>query len=116
MITLEQRFQVIKVKDTPVKLGMPASDDELANQFQYVAFIDPSRKLSISLEPTVTLRVFQVKKCEVLNYYYCSRHPIQQLQEVFEFLHFLPLLLLDSTKQHIKDLHREYPLKVDTSS
>ena len=141
MLSVGQRFQEMKVKGVPVKLGIPASDDELAQHFQHVAFIDPS------LTPTdlkaATLKkadayqgffkahchssqyMFQVKKCKDPNCFYCSRHHIRLPQEVFDSLHFLSLPLLDSTKQHYKKFSNLYgddpsdvdiPTRVPTSS
>ena len=42
MIALSTRFQAMKVKDIPVKMGVPASDARLDEQFQHALFIDPS--------------------------------------------------------------------------
>ena len=135
MITLGQRFQAMQVKDVPIKLGIPASDSELANQFQHVAFIDPSLT-STDLKATTLKKadayqgffkahchssqyMFQVKKCKDPNCYYCMRHPIRLPHEVFESLHFLPLPLLDSSKQHykkFKELYGSDPSDVDRPS
>ena len=58
MISVRQRFQEMKVKGVPVKLGIPDSDDdELAQHFQHVAFIDPS------LSPT-DLKAATLKKAD----------------------------------------------------
>lgn len=62
---------------------------------------------------------FQLKKCKDPNCYYCLKHPIRLPQELFNTLHFLPLPLLDYTKQHFKkfeDLYGTDPLDVDRPS
>ena len=42
MITVGQRFQAMKVKDSAVKLGVPASDVRMEEQFQHILFVDPA--------------------------------------------------------------------------
>lgn len=37
-----QRFQAMKVKDNMVKLGVPASDPQIHEQFQHALFVDPA--------------------------------------------------------------------------
>lgn len=42
MILLGQRFGAMKVKGHSVKLGIPATEDEMSEQFSHSNFIDPS--------------------------------------------------------------------------
>ena len=41
MCTVGQRFQGMAVKDNSVRLGIPASDRSILDQFQHAVFIDP---------------------------------------------------------------------------
>ena len=40
MCTVGQRFQGMVVKDNPVRLGIPTSDQNILDQFQLAVFID----------------------------------------------------------------------------
>ena len=42
LVTVSQRFQAMKVKDSKVKVGVPASASNLDAQFQHALFIEPS--------------------------------------------------------------------------
>ena len=119
----------------PVKLGIPASDDELAQHFQHVAFTDPSltptdlrtatlkkaEAIRASSKPTVTLlsTCFKWKSARIQiasTARDISFHCISLPHEVFDSLHFLPLPLLGSTKQHytkFSDHYGEDPSDVD---
>ena len=41
LIALSRRFQAMKVKGNPMKMGVPASDSRINEQFQHALFIDP---------------------------------------------------------------------------
>lgn len=42
LILVGRRFQAMKVKDTLVKVGVPATEAELTEQFQHALFVDSS--------------------------------------------------------------------------
>ena len=118
------RFLSMKIKDNPILLGVPATDVELQEQFEQVSLIDPSLTVDSltakDLEKATSLQAFmtshchaskyafQVKKCTESTCYYCSQHPIRLHHDVFSKLHFLPLPLLDSTKEHFKKFDEVY--------
>ena len=116
LIAVGKRFQAMKVKDNQVKLGVPATEADITEQFKHALFFDPSlRKDDLSAK---TLReskqlqsfikvhchtsayAFQVKKCLSDVCFYRQENPIRLLIEDFKKLHFLPLPLLDVTKEH----------------
>ena len=43
LVALSTRFQAMKVKGNPVKVGLPASESRIDEQFEHALFIDPSR-------------------------------------------------------------------------
>ena len=85
-------------------------------QNSHSSFIDPSlecdKLTKEDLKKTIALQsffekhchsshyVFQIKKCTDESCYYCAEHPIRLPVEVFRELSFLPLPLLDHTKEH----------------
>lgn len=113
-VTLAQRFQIMKIKDIPVKIGTAATDDEMDKLFSFAQFIEPTlekdRLTSKDLKKATTYTdfikkhchcsqyVFQIKKCLDSSCYYCVQHPVQVSPEVFDSLSFLPLPLLNATK------------------
>ena len=114
-IALGQRFQSMKIKGETIKLGVPATNAEMTELFSHSSFIDPSLerdKLTKDLKKATALQsffekhchssdyVFQIKKCTDESRYYCAEHPIRLPVEVFHELSFLPLPLLDHTKEH----------------
>ena len=116
LIALSKRFQAMKVKENPVKMGIPASDSRIDEQFQHALFIDPSLvkyKLTAkdlasasSLKKLIETHchalsyAFQIKKCSVPTCYYCIEHPVRLPPEQFSELNYLPLPLLDASKEH----------------
>ena len=116
LITVSGRFQAMKVKDTPVKVGVPASDTGMTEQFQQALLFDPTltqddlsaktlQKATqyqkfVSTHCHASQYMFQIKKCNSSECEYCCEHPVRLSPEVFETLSFLPLPLLDSTKEH----------------
>ena len=42
LIAVSQIFMAMKIKENSVKLGLPASDVQLSEQFQYALNFDPS--------------------------------------------------------------------------
>lgn len=128
LITLGQRFQSMKIKGEAVKLGVPATQDEMTELFSLSAFIDPSLERDKLTKEHLTKAtalqsflkkhchsshyVFQLRKCTDETCYYCAEHPIRLPPDVFHELSFLPLPLLDITKEHYKkfdDLFGQHP-------
>ena len=115
-IALGQRFQSMKTKGEAIKLGVPATNAEMTELFSHSSFIDPSlerdKLTKEDLKKATALQsffekhchssdyVFQIKKCTDESCYYCAEHPIRLPVEVFRELSFLPLPLLDHTKEH----------------
>ena len=133
MITVGQRFQAMKVKDNMVKLGVPASDARIEEQFQHALFVDPALTkddlIAKGLKKAESFAkflkthchasqyVFQIKKCSNATCFYCLEHPVRLPDDVFSSLMFLPLPLLDkNTKDHYQkftDLYGQLPSEVD---
>ena len=114
LIQVGQRFQCIKIKDFPVKLGVPATESEIEAQFNWVLSIDPTldkeRLSKTDLQNAASLQSFMKAHCHLSAYafqvncsdnacYYCSKHQIQLSHEDFESLHFLSLPLLHPTNK-----------------
>lgn len=94
------------------------------DQFQHALFIDPSLekdsltakdlKKATSLEQFMKTHchssqyVFQVKKCTDLSCYYCQEHPVRLPEDMFGGLCFLPLPLLDNSKEHCQEFSSVY--------
>ena len=116
LVTVSQRFQAMKVKDNKVKVGVAAIHADLDMQFQHALFIDPSlerdKLTGKDLASAHSLQkfmknhchsssyVFQVKKCMEPACFYCNQHPIRLPVEKFLELNYLPLPLLDASKEH----------------
>ena len=116
LINVGTRFGSMKVKENPVRLGVPASESNMNDQFQHARFIDPSLEpenlTAKDLAKATSLMnfikthchssnyVFQIRKCKYLACYYCMQHPIHLPDVVFNSLSFLPLHLLDTSKEH----------------
>ena len=112
---LAQRFQNMKIKDVPIKIGTAATTEDIDKLFGFSEFIDPTLqkdKLSSKFLKEATAYnyfikkhchcshyAFQIKKCTDSLCYYCTQHPIQLTPEVFANLPFLPLPLLDGNKE-----------------
>ena len=63
--------------------------------------------------------MFQVKKCSDSVCYYCAQHPVRLPQDIFTGFQFVPLPLLNSSKDHYKkfsDLYGEISSDKDRSS
>ena len=136
MITVGQRFQAMKVKDSAVKLGVPASDARMEEQFQHALFVDPTLtkddltakglKRAESFERFLKSHchasqyAFQIKKCSDASCFYCLEHPVRLPDSVFSTLTFLPLPLLEkSTNEHYQkysDLYGQVPSEVGRPS
>ena len=91
-----------------MKLGLPASDVQLSEQFQYALHFDPSLDQgdisSKSFKAFDALQsfmknhckcsqyMFQVKKCTDASCLYCVQHPVRLLKEVFDYSIISPCL------------------------
>ena len=116
LIAVSKRFQAMKAKDNQVKLGVPATEADITEQFKHALFFDPSLRKDDLLAKTLreskqlqsfikvhchtSAYAFQVKKCLSDVCFYCQENPIRLPIEDFKKLHFLPLPLLDVTKEH----------------
>ena len=129
MITVGQRFQAMKVKGNKVKLGVPATDVQMEEQFQHALFVDPELTKNdltakglkkaesfakfLKTHCHASHYVFQIKKCSDATCFYCLEHPVRLPDDVFSSLTLLPLPLLDkSTKEHYQkftDLYGQMP-------
>ena len=136
LIQVGQRFQCMKIKHVPVKLGVPATESEIEAQFKWVLYIDPTldkeRLSKTDLQNAASLQsfmkahchlsayAFQVKKCCDNTCYYCSKHQIWLSHEDFKSLHFLPWPLLHPTnKGHyhpFSDVYGQLPSSLDQPS
>ena len=109
-IALGQRFQSMKIKGEAI--GVPATNAEMTELFSHSSVIDPSlerdKLTKEDLKKATALQSFFEKHCHSSHYvfqikescYYCAEHPIRLPVEVFRELSFLPLPLLDHTKEH----------------
>lgn len=118
MTTVGERFQRMKIKGKPTKLGVPASDLHMTKQFKHALEIDPSLSeghlTKKDLDKATSLKdfmkthcrelvyMFQVKKCCKPTCTHCSKHPIQLESDQFSQLSYVPLPLLDSCGTHYK--------------
>ena len=119
-----RRFQSMKMQENCVKVGVPATEQNIDEMFQHVLFVDPSipctDRTAKGLQNAKSLQkflkthchcshyVFQIKKCELPSCFYCLEHPIRLLQEDFSKLSFLPLPLLDPSKEHYQKFDMVY--------
>ena len=124
MVLLGQRFGAMKLKGQSVKLGDPATEAEMSEQFMHSHFIEPGlereRLTQDVLKSASGLQnflkhhchssryVYQFKKCTDQDCYYCKEHPIRLPPEVFRKLSLLPLLLLDASKEHYENFEKLY--------
>lgn len=108
----------MKLKGQPVKVGVPATEAEMSGLFAYSALIDPSlecdKLTKVDLKNATALQsfwekhrhashyVYQIKKCIDESCYYCAQHPDRLSPQVFQERSFLPLPLLDATKEHYR--------------
>ena len=108
LITVSQQFKAMKIKDSGMKLGVPASEEDLETQFQHALFIESSldkNKLTArdmanasSLQGFMKNHchsssyafhsfsyAFQVKKCmdPAAARFYCNQHPVRLPMEQF---------------------------------
>ena len=132
---LNERFSRMKLKGTAVKVRPAATQDEVIDNFEAVHFIDSSLTMGNLNQATLknatdlqafmdahcnsTHYLFQVKKCGKESCSYCCQHPVRLPQSEFERLSFVPLPLLNATKDHYKkfeELYGKVPSEVDRPS
>ena len=119
IVQLCRRFTALKLKDEPIRCGTPASDDELTDFFEHIRFFEPSLVCGQALTKPVVEKskplsdfikahchashyAFQIKKCTNQDCFYCSDNSIRMPSNEFEKLSFVPLPLLDATKEHYR--------------
>ena len=72
LIQVGQRFQCMKIKDVPVKLGVPATESEFEVQFKWVLSIDPAldkeRLSKMDLQNAASLQSFMKAHCHLSAY------------------------------------------------
>lgn len=131
---LNERFSRMKLKGNPIIPRPAASQDDVVDNFESVHFIDSSvqmRELNqASLKNAKDLHMFmkahcnsthylfQVKKCGEESCFHCGAHPIR-LTEQLKDIHFVPLPVLDSSKNHYKkfgEIYGQLPSEVDRPS
>ena len=122
MVLLGQQFGAMKLKGQSVKLGVPASEAEMLEQFSHSHFIEPSlERDSLTqdvLKTALALQNFCKNHCHSSNYVYqlkkcrdqdCKEHPIGLHSEVFSKLSFLPLPLLDALNETLRKVYEQIP-------
>ena len=73
----------MRVKDIPVKMGVPASDARLDEQFQHALFIDPSldkdKLQAKDLAHANSLKRFMTTHCHASNYAFQVKSALTRL-------------------------------------
>lgn len=135
MALIGRRFQRMKIKEKQIIVGVPATTEEIEEQFQHVRQFDPSISRgdhsAKALGQAVSLQeflkdhshsshyVFQVKKCTLSTCSYCTENPPRLPVDDFLKVSFFPLPLLDESKEHYKQfdsVYRQLPSEVDRPS
>ncbi|SMN01555.1 hypothetical protein SPONL_2127 [uncultured Candidatus Thioglobus sp.] len=128
MILLAKQFSAMKLKGQPLRSGVAATDQEIDAMFERVRVIEPGLTASnltkdvIEASPPLQLflkthshsshYVFQLKKCTSETCCFCSDHKICLPSDIFSSLSWLPLPLLDSTKEHYQSFDTIYGQEV----
>ena len=121
---LADRFRAMKLKDEPISVNFPATGDDITDMVENIRFIEPSiseedlSSAAFNNSPALKKFVdshchsshyaFQIKKCLDPSCYYCVQHPIVMDSEEFSSISFLPLPLLDGTKEHFSPFSEVY--------
>lgn len=132
---LEERFARMKLKGKPIKIRPAATTDDIVDNFDAVHFIDNSLVMGKlqqeNLKDASDLKafmnehchsshyLFQVKKCAKESCLHCSNHPVRLPQAEFENLKFIPLPLLNATKDQYRkfsELYGQHPSEEDRPS
>lgn len=114
----------MKLKEEASQCSNAASDEEIAEHFELLHFIDPSLSqssltakaldscpfLKKNLDPHCHCShyVFQIRKCLDPSCDYCLQHPVRMGKEKFQELSLLLLPLLDNTKEHYRQFEKLY--------
>ena len=131
---LNERFSRMKLKEYPIIPRPAASQDDVTDCFESVHFIDGSLRMGELNRETLrnakelqafmakhchsTHYLFQIKKCTEESCFHCGAHPIC-LSEMFQDIHFVPLPLLDASKNHYKkfeEMYGQLPSEADRPS
>ena len=132
---LEERFSRMKLKGNHIKVYPAASHDDVVDNFESVHFVDSSLCMANSTQATLkdaedyqafltahcssSHYIFQIKICGKDTCSFCSRHPIRLPPSEFEKCKFVPLPLLNLTKDHYKsysELYGQPPSEADRPS
>lgn len=84
LTTVGRRFQSMKVNENPVRLGVPANEAQITEQFQHALFVDPSLSPSDltakSLKIAEAYQKFIKSHCHSSQYiYFRSKIVLMQL-------------------------------------
>jgi hypothetical protein len=132
---LNERFSRMKLKGKQIVAYPAAIEEDIMDNFESVHFIDSTLKMGDLNQSTLkdakdlqafmkthcilTRYLFQVKKCREESCLYCTTHPVRLPQDQFEQLNWLPLPLMDASKEHYKkfeELYGQLPSEVDRPS
>ena len=94
LTTVGRRFQSMKVNENPVRLGVPANEAQITEQFQHALFVDPSlspsdltakslkkaeayqKFIKSHCHSSQYIYIFQIKNCSDATCFYCLEHPV----------------------------------------
>ena len=132
---LNKRFSRMKLKGNQIQICPAATEEDILDNFECVHFIDPNLKMGDLNQDTLkdakdlqefmkthcnsARYLFQIKKCGKDTCSYCTTHPVQLHQSEFDKLKFIPLPLINATKDHYKkfdELYGQPPSEVDRPS
>ena len=132
---LNERFARMKLKDNLIVPRPAASQDDVTNKFESVHFIDSSLQVGHLNQATLknakdlqvfmkahcnsTHYLFQVKKCGEDSCSHCGAHLIRLPESEFKDIQFVPLPVLDISKNHYKkfeEMYSQLPSEVDRPS
>lgn len=122
---LDHRFQQLQLKDRYFKTGHVATLSEIDGMFDEIVLnVDPTLQkdglAQVELKKSEPLQKFikehchvskyavQVRKCLQESCCYCSSHPIHMSIEEYKAISFLPLPLLNFTRDHYKPFAEVY--------
>ena len=121
----------MKLKDELIRVFNGATDIGIRIVFEQLHYIDPSLKMDnltkevleastpmknfLSEHSCSTSYSFQLKKCSSSTCFYCGTFDKPRLpQDIFSSLSWLPLPLLDSTKEHYQAFEFVYSKPVSS--
>ena len=123
--TLSSCFASMKLKDEPIRVFNGAPDIDIQTVFKQLHYIDSNLQMGNLtkevLEAFTPMKnflsehsysanySFQLKKCSSLTCFYCNMSDKPRLpQDIFSSLSWLPLHLLDATKEHYQAFDSVY--------